>query len=91
MVLLRPPRRWTFLPEGHFRDVYEVMEFALPGEKLGWKVQVLERGPAAELPAFERRKVYDTTQPGRGNGGHTFGDDLTEEQRRAVIEYLKTL
>src|SRR5438067_3025522 len=37
MVLLRPPRQWTFLPEGHFRDVYEVMEFALPGEKLGWR------------------------------------------------------
>ena len=57
--------------------------------KLGWKVQILERGPGANVPAFERRKVYDTTQPGRGNSGHTFGDELTEEQRRAVIEYLK--
>jgi hypothetical protein len=35
--------------------------------------------------------VYDTTQPGRGNGGHTFGDKLTEEERMAVIEYLNTL
>jgi mono/diheme cytochrome c family protein len=35
--------------------------------------------------------VYDTTQPGRGNGGHTFGDELSEEERAAVIEYLKTL
>jgi mono/diheme cytochrome c family protein len=58
---------------------------------LGWKVRVLERGPDPELPAYERRKVYDTTQPGRGNGGHTFGDRFTEEERRAVIEYLKTL
>jgi mono/diheme cytochrome c family protein len=60
-------------------------------EKLGWKVQVLQRGLDAALPAYERRKAYDTTQPGRGNGGHTFGDDLTEDQRRSVIEYLKTL
>ncbi len=37
MLLLRPPRQWTYLPEGPFRDVYEIMEFALPGEKLGWK------------------------------------------------------
>jgi mono/diheme cytochrome c family protein len=59
--------------------------------KLGWKVQVLERGPDPSLPAFEQRKVYDTTQPGRGNAGHTFGDDLTEAERQAVIEYLKTL
>jgi mono/diheme cytochrome c family protein len=58
---------------------------------VGWKVQVLQRGPADDVPPLERRKVYDTTQPGRGNGGHTFGDDFTEEQRRAVIEYLKTL
>jgi mono/diheme cytochrome c family protein len=58
---------------------------------LGWKVRVLERGPDPQLPAYERRKAYDTTQPGRGNGGHSFGDELTEAQRRAVIEYLKTL
>ncbi len=58
---------------------------------LGWKVRMLEYGADPQLPAYERRKVYDTTQPGRGNGGHRFGDDLTEEQRRAVIEYLKTL
>src|SRR5262249_15567566 len=60
-------------------------------EKWGWKVQVLERGPDPGAPAFERRKVYDTTQPGRGNGGHPFGDKLTDDERTAVIEYLKTL
>jgi mono/diheme cytochrome c family protein len=64
---------------------------AYEADKVGWKTQVLERGADPVLPALERRKVYDTTQPGRGNGGHTFGDDLTEDDRRAVIEYLKTL
>ncbi len=61
-----------------------------PG-KLGWKITVLERGPGAKAPALERRKVYDTTQPGRGNGGHPFGDKLSDQERLAVIEYLKTL
>ncbi len=64
---------------------------AYDADKLGWKVRVLEKGPDETVPAFERRKVYDTTQPGRGNGGHPFGDDLSEDERRAVIEYLKTL
>ena len=59
--------------------------------KLGLKIAVLERGPDPKLPAIERRKVYDTSQPGRGNGGHPFGDKLTEPERMAVIEYLKTL
>jgi hypothetical protein len=60
-------------------------------ERLGWKVRVLEQSPDAKMSAFERRKVYDTTQPGRGNGGHSFGDHFTDDERRAVIEYLKTL
>jgi hypothetical protein len=59
--------------------------------KLGWKITVLDSPPAASLPGWGRRKIYDTTQPGRGNGGHTFGDDLSEEERMAVIEYLKAL
>ena len=59
--------------------------------KLGWKITVLDTPTDPKLSGFEVRKIYDTTQPGRGNGGHTFGDDLTEEQRMAVIEYLKTL
>jgi mono/diheme cytochrome c family protein len=59
-------------------------------KKVGWKVEVLEAAPKGLVP-YEQRKIYDTTQPGRGNGGHTFGDDLTEPQRWAIIEYLKTL
>ncbi len=35
--------------------------------------------------------IYDTTLRGYGNEGHTFGDKLTDEQRTAVLEFLKTL
>jgi mono/diheme cytochrome c family protein len=59
--------------------------------KLGWVVRVLEQGPDPKAPAYERRRVYDTTQPGRSNGGHTYGDHLSDAERKAVIEYLKTL
>lgn len=59
-------------------------------QAVGWKVTEVNP-PDAKASGFERRKVYDTTQPGRGNGGHTFGDDLSETERMAVIEYLKSL
>jgi mono/diheme cytochrome c family protein len=59
--------------------------------RLGLKFTAVEEAPSAGAPAWERRRVYDTTLPGRGNGGHTFGDALSEEERAAVIEYLKTL
>ncbi len=65
---------------------------AYDARKLGWKVQVLEQAPdenSTDPLAF--RRVYDTSRPGRGNGGHTFGDHLSDAERGAVIEYLKTL
>jgi mono/diheme cytochrome c family protein len=58
--------------------------------KLGCKMTVLD-SPVHPKSGFQARQIYDTTQPGRGNGGHTFGDHFSDEQRAAVIEYLKTL
>jgi hypothetical protein len=52
-------------------------------EKLGWQFQTLS-SPG-------NKYVYNTTLPGYGNYGHTFGDQLTEAERKALIEYLKTL
>ncbi|MBS1654828.1 MAG: c-type cytochrome [Bacteroidetes bacterium] len=52
-------------------------------ENLGWKYTSLNQ------PG--NKYVYNTTLPGYGNYGHTFGDHLTDEERKAVIEYLKTL
>ncbi len=65
---------------------------AYDARNLGWKVEVLPESFTAEgLPPIEARKIYDTRKSGRGNGGHTYGDQLTEEERMAVIEYLKML
>lgn len=36
-------------------------------------------------------RVYDCEALGQSNQGHTFGDALSTDERRAVIEYLKTL
>lgn len=35
--------------------------------------------------------TYNTTLPGYSNEGHYFGDMFSDEERKAVIEYLKTL
>lgn len=59
--------------------------------QLGWKHTALDHGQDDEPTADLRRKIYDTTKWGHGNGGHPFGDSLTAGERAAVIEYLKTL
>ncbi len=51
--------------------------------RIGWGYRVEDKASSPE--------IYDTTLPGYGNGGHTFGDRLSDEERRAIIEYLKTL
>jgi mono/diheme cytochrome c family protein len=59
-------------------------------EALGWPYVVLQ-DPPERAPAAERRLIYDTTHWSQSNAGHTFGDHLTSSERRALIEYLKTL
>jgi hypothetical protein len=52
-------------------------------QKLGWVFKKEEK------PG--NTSVYNTTLPGYGNYGHYFGDHLTDQERKALIEYLKTL
>ncbi len=77
------PRRFTRSYRGRVED--------FDMSRLGVTYVDVERPVDPDSPAVERRKVYDTALPGRGNGGHTFGDSLAEGDRMAVIEYLKKL
>jgi len=45
LLLVRPPRSWTFLPIGEFQDIYQLLNFSLPAEQAAW--QAVE--PAARL------------------------------------------
>ena len=35
--------------------------------------------------------MFDTSQPGNSNTGHIYGANLTEDQKLALLEYLKTI
>jgi hypothetical protein len=59
----------------HASDVYDL-------RAVGWPYTAGTAGDA---------QTYDTTLPGYGAGGHTFGDALDAAQRSALLEYLKTL
>jgi cytochrome c5 len=60
-------------------------------ERVGWKAEEVSPPPDASLPRAEAKWIYDTSRRGLGNAGHTFGDGLGEDDRMAVLEYLKTL
>jgi mono/diheme cytochrome c family protein len=54
----------------------------LDHQKVGWKYKAHEKA---------EKGIYNTTLPGYGNYGHYFGDKLTDQERKALLEYLKTL
>jgi hypothetical protein len=68
------------------RPVYWSRDFDNPEydyENLGWKYKK-EESPGGTL-------IYDTELPGYGNYGHRFGDKFNKGERKAILEYLKTL
>jgi hypothetical protein len=74
-ALLQPPEQ---RPKVFYRgsDVYDP-------EQMGFR--------SGEPTAGERGFRYDTALPGNGNQGHTYGTDLPADEKRALLEYLKTL
>jgi hypothetical protein len=47
-----------------------------------------EEGKTDHCKSFH---YYDTRLPGNGNGGHLYGTDLSDSEKRDLIEYLKRL
>jgi hypothetical protein len=47
--------------------------------------------PTITNAQIEERKIYNAYMYGQGNGGHAFTSVLTDSERLAIIEYLKTL
>lgn len=57
--------------------------------RVGAAVQTFASAPVG-APRELAAAVYDTTQPGLGNGGHLYGDALTDAQRADLLAFLKT-
>ena len=52
-------------------------------ENVGWQYTAMKKGKGDQ--------TFDTTLPGAGNQGHTYGDKLADPERKALLAYLKTL
>ena len=86
-ALLEPAARPTWWRPRRTADGQPVYD----RDALGWAYESLAAGKSAAMSWDERNRIYDTTGKGYGNGGHRFGDRLSAADRRALIEYLKTL
>jgi mono/diheme cytochrome c family protein len=75
------PRYWRHMTDPRTYDP----------EAMGWRFEELATGQADEPNPQAKRLIYDTTLRGYGNMGHTYSDHLSETDRAALLEYLKTL
>ena len=58
---------------------------------LAWNMLSTVMAPSLTNAQIEDRKVYNTRMHSQSNSGHEFTDVLTDAERIALIEYLKTL
>lgn len=80
--LLRPQERpaiWRRSEEGYDRS------------KIGLEVTTFDELPESARSAAEKREYFDTTRSGKSAAGHLYPDDLTDDEKHAVLEYLKSL
>lgn len=72
--------------------VWRVRDYdAFDDIKVGLVVDVFEEAPTEGLSASDQRRFYDTSVPGKSNQGHNYPSLLSESEKMAVLEYLKTL
>ena len=85
------PTLWHLFHASQRPIVWTRSEDGYDQSRVGIEVTELSEVPAeAQVPA-QRRRYFDTRVPGKSAAGHEFPEQLTEDEKTAVIEYLKTL
>jgi hypothetical protein len=87
-VWLRAP----FLHNGSVPNLRELLQPAASRSKVFQRgCDIYDRTNLGFLCAEEGTFRYDTSIPGNGNGGHEYGTGLSDSDKQALLEYLKTL
>nr|WP_293244194.1 hypothetical protein [Panacagrimonas sp.] len=85
VALLQPIDRRA---RGGAPRVQDVLSLVYANGGLVWNLANL---PLLTNEQIETRKIYNTEMYSQANTGHAFTSVLTDDERRALIEYLKTL
>lgn len=85
------PTLWHLLHPSQRPPVWKRTPTGYDQEHVGLEVTTFDTMPPGPMPPAERRRHFDTSKPGKSATGHDFPDVLTEAEKTAVLEYLKTL
>lgn len=85
---------WATAPYLHNGSVPNLYQLLLPGSQRAKQFKVGSRKFDSLNVGFDTQEgtfEFDTALPGNSNAGHSYGTDLNDEQRWAIVEFLKTL
>lgn len=85
------PTLWHLLHPDSRPKVWKRTEDGYDREKVGLEVESFDKVPATVKFPSHRRRYFDTSLPGKSSAGHTFPNVLDEDEKQALLEYLKTL
>lgn len=69
----------------------QTQQSAFDEQHVGLRIDELSPRPAGTNRASASPEIFDTRRPGKSAQGHRFPEQLSESERAAVLEYLKTL
>lgn len=84
------PTLWHLLHPAERPVVWKRTETGYDQKHVGLEVETFKALPD-DLPGATAREYFNTLGFGKSRAGHDFPDVLTEDEKTAVLEYLKTL
>lgn len=85
------PTLWHLLHPATRPVVWTRTSDSFDHKQVGFTIKTHKSLPPSARTPRQRRQYFDTTKPGKSAAGHLFPDKLTEAEKRAVLEFLKTL
>lgn len=85
------PTLWHVLHPDARPIVWKRTEDGYDQQQVGLEIETFDKIPESVKTKVHRRRYFDTQIPGKSSAGHTFPEALNENEKREVLEYLKTL
>lgn len=85
------PTLWHVMHSDQRPAVWKRTEDGFDQEKVGLEIEEFNSVPDSVKVPSQKRRYFDTKLPGKSSVGHRFPEKLREEEKQAVLEYLKTL
>ncbi len=85
------PTLWHVMHADQRPVVWKRTENGYDQQRVGLEIATYDELPEGVKQGRDKRRYFDTRLFGKGAAGHRFPESLTAAEKRAVLEYLKTL